>query len=47
MRFAGKRMTVKHFRDLVAAQMLANGATVEEVAARLWHLDPIGTTVRY
>jgi hypothetical protein len=47
VRFTGKRMTVKHFRDLVAAHMLANGATVDEVADRLWHLDPYGTTVRY
>jgi hypothetical protein len=47
MRFTGKRMTVKHFRDLVAAHMLANGATVDEVAERLWHLDPYSTTVRY
>jgi Phage integrase family len=47
MRFTGKRMTVKHFRDMVAAQMLSTGATVDEVAERLWHLDPYSTTIRY
>jgi hypothetical protein len=47
MRFTGKRMTVKLFRDLVAARMLASGATVDEVADRLWHLDLHSTTVRF
>jgi hypothetical protein len=46
IRYTGKRMTVKLFRDLVGANMLASGATVEEVAARLWQIDP-NTTVRY
>jgi hypothetical protein len=35
------------FRDLVGANMLTTGATVEEVAARLWHMDPYSTTVKY
>jgi len=47
VRFAKKRMTVKHFRDLVAAQMLENGAGVDEVAALLWHLTTSRTTVRF
>ena len=47
VRFAKKRMTVKSFRDLVAAQMLADGARIDQVAAVLWHLDTSSTTVRY
>ena len=47
VRFAKKRMTVKHFRDLVAAQMLEGGASVDQVAALLWHLNTSSTTVRY
>jgi hypothetical protein len=27
--------------------MLANGATLEDVATCLWHLDPYSTTVRH
>lgn len=47
VRITGKRMRVKDFRDIVAAQMLSDGATVEEVATRLWQLDPYSTTARY
>jgi site-specific recombinase XerC len=47
VRFMKKRMTVKHFRDLVAAHMLEGGASVDQVAALLWHLDTSSTTVRY
>jgi hypothetical protein len=43
----GKRMTVKLFRDLVGAHMLATGATVEEVANCLAQLDPYRTTARF
>jgi hypothetical protein len=44
---SGKRIRVKDFRDLVAARMLEDGASIDEVAAILWHLDPYSTTVRY
>jgi hypothetical protein len=47
VRYTGKRLTVKLFRDLVAAHMLATGANFEDVATCLWHLDPYSTTVRY
>jgi hypothetical protein len=47
VRHTGKRLTVKLFRDLVAAHMLATGASLEDVAECLWHLDPYSTTVRY
>jgi hypothetical protein len=47
VRYTGKRLTVKLFRDLVSAHMLANGATLEDVATCLWHLDPYSTTVRH
>jgi hypothetical protein len=42
-----KRITVKLFRDLVGAQMLATGATIEEVADCLAQLDPYRTTARF
>jgi hypothetical protein len=44
---SGKSVTVKSFRDLVGAHMLASGATVEEVAERLWNLDPYSTTAQH
>ena len=47
VRYTGKRITVKLFRDLVSAHMLASGATLDEVSECLWHLDPYSTTVRY
>jgi hypothetical protein len=47
VRYTGKRMTVKLFRDLVSAHMLSTGSSLDEVAERLWHLDPNTTTVRY
>lgn len=49
MKHANRRMRVKDFRDLVAAHMLATGATVEEIAGCLWHVDPFSctTTARY
>jgi hypothetical protein len=49
VRFTEKRMKVKDFRDLYAAHMLSAGATVEEIATSLWHIDPFAcsTTVRY
>ena len=48
VRFAKKRMTVKHFRDLVSAQMLENGASIDKISALLWHLSTSSTTtVRY
>jgi hypothetical protein len=47
VRHTGKRLTVKLFRDLVAAHMLANGANLEEAATRLWQLDPYTTTARH
>lgn len=40
-------MTVKLFRDLVGAHMLASGSTLEEVADRLAQLDPYRTTARF
>jgi len=44
-----KRMRVKDFRDIVAAHMLSTGATMEEIAACLWHVDPFSgsTAARY
>jgi len=47
VRYTGKRLTVKLFRDIVTAHMLATGATLEDVAMCLWHLDPYSTTVRH
>ncbi len=49
VRFTNKRMRVKDFRDLFAAHMLFSGASVEEIANCLWHVDPFScsTTVRY
>jgi site-specific recombinase XerD len=47
VRHTGKRLTVKLFRDLVAAHMLATRASLEDVAECLWHLDPYSTTMRY
>jgi hypothetical protein len=47
VRYTGKRLTVKLFRDLAAAQMLATGASLEDVAACLWHLDPVTTETFY
>jgi hypothetical protein len=43
----GSRLRVKDFRDLVGAQLLAAGTDVEDVAARLWHLPPYTTTMRF
>jgi hypothetical protein len=43
----GSRLRVKDFRDLVGAQLLAAGADVEDAAARLWHLPPYTTTMRF
>ena len=47
---SGEVITVKTFRDLVGAHMLsAQGgfATIEDVAERLWQLDPYSTTARH
>jgi len=46
----GEVINVKAFRDLVGAHMLsAEGgyANIEEVAARLWNLDPYSTTAQH
>ena len=47
---SGEVITAKTFRDLVDAHMLsAQGgyANIEDVAARLWNVDPYSTTARH
>lgn len=47
---SGEIITVKAFRDLVGAYMLSaqgGAASIEDVAERLWNLDPYSTTARH